>query len=103
MDMRRALTILSGLLAAVATAVAFRLFPIDLTSPVTLLWIPLGGGAVFINTFGFAALALLVPYEVMTHYLSGQHRLHVIESDPIQTPSGEVTAGAPAIATKSVA
>ncbi len=103
MDTRRALTILSGFLAAVATATAIHLFPMDLTSPITWLWIPLLGGAVFINAFGLAAIVLLVPYEMITHYLSGQHRLHVVKGNPAHPPSSEVAAGSPAIVTKSVA
>ena len=103
MDIRRALTILSGVLAAVATAMAFRLFPLDLTSPVSWLLIPLAGGAVFINAFGLTAIVLLVPCEIIMHYLSGQHRLHVLENNSSQNPSGKIAAGDPAIAAKSVA
>ena len=102
MDIRRALTILAGLLAAVATAIAFRLFPVDLTSPVSWLWIPLFGGAVFINTFGFAAIVLLVPCEIITHYLPGQNRLEVIEARDAGL-SGEIATAGPTLACERVA
>jgi hypothetical protein len=95
MAIRRALTILSGLIAAVVAAMAFRLFPADLSSPVSWLWIPLFGGAIFINAFGFAAIALLLPCEIITHYLPAQKRLRVVEAKRIEVDSDEVTAADP--------
>ena len=95
MDIRRALTILSGLIAAVVAAMAFRLFPADLTSPVSWLWIPLFGGAIFINAFGFAAIALLLPCEIIAHYMPAQKRLRVIEAKRIVEASNEVAAADP--------
>ncbi len=100
MDTRRALTILSGMLAAAATAMAFRLFPADLSSPITWLWIPLFAGMVFTNTFGLAAIVLMVPWEIITHYHTRREQLHVIDA---AKPSGEITTTTPAFASKGVA
>ncbi len=94
---------LAGLLAAAATGFAFRVFPVDLSSPVSWLWVPLFGGMVFVNAFGLAAITLLVPWEVVTHYVSKAGNLQVIEGGSTVDTSGEVSATGPAIARESVA
>jgi hypothetical protein len=94
--MRRFLTLLSGIIALAATTIAFHLLPADLTTPVGWLWIPLFGGTVFINAFGIAAIGLMVPWEVFTHYGARQRERLIVLSAGHKGVSGKITRARPA-------
>ena len=102
MRVRRFLTLLSGVTACLATAFAFRLFPADLSVPVSWLWVPLFGGTVFVNAFGLAAITLMVPWEIITHYWAPPRALRVIKPDgnPLR---GEIAPTCPSLTNQHVA
>ncbi len=102
MSVRRFLALLSGFLACLITALAFRLFPVDLSTPVTWLWIPLFAGTIFVNSFGLAALTLMVPWEIITHYFPRGRKLQIID-EKTGHRLDEVTTTAPALPREQVA
>lgn len=79
MRVRRFLTLLSGAIGCLMTAFAFRVFPVELSEPITWLWIPLFGGTVFVNSFGLAAIMLMVPWEIITHHWPKTETLQVLD------------------------
>ena len=97
--MRRVLTMISGLLALAITGLTFRVFPVDLSLPVTWLWIPLFGGAIFVNAFGLAAIALMVPWEFASDLLKKHGKLKVLESTGAPViPLSKVAPAGPSLA-----
>ena len=102
MSVRRLLTLLSGFLACLSTAFAFRMFPVDLSTPVTWLWIPLFAGTIFVNSFGLAAITLMVPWEVITHYFPRGRKLQVLDGE-IGRVLDEVATTAPTLPREQVA
>jgi hypothetical protein len=91
---RRLLTMISGLLALAITGLAFRIFPVDLSLPVSWLWIPFFAGAIFVNAFGLAAIALMVPWEFASDLLKKHGQLEVLERTG--TPAISLSKVAPA-------
>ncbi|MBT3193500.1 MAG: hypothetical protein HN341_13200 [Verrucomicrobia bacterium] len=100
MNTRRALTLLSGLIALSATAMGFRLLPVDLSIPISWLWIPLFGGTVFINAFGLAAIVLMVPWEILSDALEKRSQLRVLARESARL--GKIPATAPSLADECV-
>jgi hypothetical protein len=79
MRVRRFLTLLSVAIACLTTAFALRMFPVELSEPMSWLWVPLFGGTVFVNSFGLAAIMLMVPWEIITHHWPNTETLQVLD------------------------
>jgi hypothetical protein len=90
---------MAGLLALAATGFAFRVFPADLSLPVSWLWIPLFGGAVFVNAFGLAAITLMVPWEAASDYLDRRKQLRLLSN---AEDLSKIASATPAITSESI-
>jgi hypothetical protein len=90
---------ISGLLALAITGLAFRVFPVDLSLPISWLWMPFFGGAIFVNAFGLVAIALMVPWEFVSDLLEKHGQLEVLESTGAPViPLSKVAPAGPSLA-----